>query len=99
MDCLINLDLYGTRVAFNVLGKSTIKSMVGLILTLLLALVTGLAIASFGRDFFNKTNPIISFFDEIPDKYARPYRLNYTQLQFPFRIYDFIHGETLREFD
>lgn len=94
MDFFRECDIFGQSISFNVMGKSKHKSLIGSIFTLILTAGTILCIIAFGQDFFNKTNPSVLSTTIAPEVYGPAYQLNYSNVQFPFRIKDVFYGNS-----
>ena len=82
-----SIDLLGTKISLYNNKKTTIKTKIGGILSIVLIILIVLLIIGFGGDFFLRANP--SFIPEIvsPSEYPQ-YRINNKNFSFAYRIED-----------
>jgi hypothetical protein len=83
------LDIFGQSMKFNIQGQNSVKTFTGATFTLMLLIISVIAIIIMGQDFFQKSNPTIQYSDYVPEKSSEPFSLNTTFNQFPYRIYGY----------
>ncbi len=88
MNYMKDFDIYGTKMQFSIFKRNRFKSVFGGIFSIITLIIIVIFTFFFGKDFFYKTNPIILFKEEHPDRYLPAITLNSSNLLIPWRISD-----------